>query len=132
MGPTDSAEQREHPDPAADQEPQLDPSDFAARFLPMLERPGGPSAHELEEFCSACYADGVVVVFDWIEWRDQANVLLETSGAMERTSLEELRQLLTMLIRQERFAEGTLAHAVERGWLHAILAQMRTLGTPSP
>jgi hypothetical protein len=69
----------------------------------------------------------MVFVFDWVEWRDQGHVLLETSGAMERASLGDLQQLLTLIIRQERFAEGTLLHAAEQGWIHRILDRMRSL-----
>lgn len=102
---------------------------FAVEQLPRFEQSGGPRGADLEEFANALYDDGVLVVFDWIEWRDQAHVLLETSGAMERASLDDVRRLLTMLVRQERFAEGTLAHAAEHGWLHAALARMRDVSS---
>ena len=104
-----------------------DPADFAHEHLRMFEHPGGPSADELEAFVADCYERDFVVVFDWIEWRDQGHVLLETSGAMERATLADLQRLLTLLIRQERFAEGTLAHAVEQGWIHAMLHRMTGL-----
>ncbi|MCW2955416.1 MAG: hypothetical protein JWO69_285 [Thermoleophilia bacterium] len=113
--------------PAVDAAP-FDAPAFAARFLPLFERPGGPSQEELADFVDACYGDGAIVVFDWIEWRDQGHVLLETSGAMERATMAELQRLLTLLVRQEKFAEGTLAHAVEQGWLHHILARMSAGG----
>lgn len=105
----------------------LDAAAFSERFLPAFGRAGGPTEAEIGELCDACYTDGVIVVFDWIEWRDQAHVLLETSGAMERTTMDDLRRLLTYLIRQDRFAEGTLAHAVDQGWVGGILERMRTL-----
>lgn len=101
---------------------------FSGRYLPTFEQPGGPGADELDAFVDACYADGVVLVFDWTEWRDQGHVLLETSGAMERATLDDLQRVLTLLIRQDRFAEGTLAHAVEQGWIHRVLDRMRVIG----
>ena len=104
---------------------------FAERFLTVFEAAGGPSAAELEEFSSACYADGMLEAFDWIEWRDQGHVLLETPGAMERAGFDELRRVLTMLLRQERFADGTVAHAVEQGWIHRVLHRMREVCAPA-
>lgn len=100
---------------------------FAKRWLPVFEQPGGPDDEQIAGFVGSLYGDDVLVVFDWVEWRDQGHVLLETSGAMERADLDDLRRLLTMLVRQDRFAEGTLAHAVKRGWIHAVLDRMRTV-----
>lgn len=101
---------------------------FATRLLPLFEQTGSRLSNaQVDEFIAAFYADDVCVVFDWIEWRDQGHVLLETSGAMERADLDDLRRLLTMLVRQDRFAEGTLAHAIEHGWIHAVLDRMRTI-----
>lgn len=100
---------------------------FAQQWLPRFEQPGGARDEDLAAFIDALYEDDVLVVFDWIEWRDQGHVLLETSGAMERADLDDFRRLLTMLVRQDKFAEGTLAHAVEQGWLHATLACMAQL-----
>ncbi|MBC7644499.1 MAG: hypothetical protein H7123_05180 [Thermoleophilia bacterium] len=123
--------------PAAD-EPVAPPAaalaEFGARWLPVFERPlsqlthmgeSGPEYHEdVDAFVAATYEHDIVVVFDWVDWRDQGHVLLETSGAMQRTTALDLCKLITLIIRQERFAEGAIAHAIERGWLHSILARM--------
>ena len=105
---------------------------FIDEFLPLFERNRTPTDEELGAFCDACYGSGMIIVFDWPEWEDQGHVLLETSGAMERTDLDDLRRLLTMLVRQEKFDPGTLAHAVSHGWFHVILERMRTLCSPAP
>ncbi|MBC7459866.1 MAG: hypothetical protein H7287_00750 [Thermoleophilia bacterium] len=111
----------------SDPEPTPDGSAFAASWLPVFERAHPPTADELADFVADCYERDMVVVFDWVEWRDQGHVLLETSGAMERATLRDLQQLITLLIRQERFAEGTLEHAVQQGWIHRILDRMRAV-----
>lgn len=101
---------------------------FATRLLPMFEVSSSRlSGAQVAQFVAAFYEDDVCVVFDWVEWRDQGHVLLETSGAMERADLDDLRRLLTMLVRQDRFAEGTLTHAIEHGWIHAVLDRMRSI-----
>lgn len=102
---------------------------FARAHLPTFEQPGGPSDEQVEAFVAALLCDDVMVVFDWVEWRDQGHVLLETSGAMGRADLDDLRRLLTMLVRQDRFAAGTLSHAVEQGWIHAVLHRMHAIGS---
>ena len=104
-----------------------DPHGFAAQWLPTFEQSGGPSDDELQAFIADCYEHDFVVVYDWPEWRDQAEVLLETSGAMERTNVADLQRLLTLLIRQDGFIEGAHRYAVEQGWFHAVLGRMRAI-----
>ncbi|MCW2974594.1 MAG: hypothetical protein JWN72_2867 [Thermoleophilia bacterium] len=112
---------------APESAPNADGAAFSAAWLPLFERAQPPTTDELDAFVADCYECDMVVVFDWVEWRDQGHVLLETSGAMERASLRDLQQLLTLLVRQERFAEGTLDHAVGQGWIHRILDRMRAV-----
>ena len=52
---------------------------------------------------------------------------LGRNARSEQRSNEDLQRLITMILRRSAFAEGTLAHAIEQGWIHRILDRMRTI-----
>ncbi len=75
------------------------------------------------EFVQAAYdLDWVRGDFDWGRWKDtpEAIRLRDDPQAMAIATPMQLSHLLTVLIRQERFCEGSLAAAFESGLLTAI------------
>ncbi len=79
----------------------------------------------LEALHSLCYQDGWVASFDWAAWKQspEAISLRDDRAALAAAAPEQLRKLLTTLMRQERFCEGTLAEAAASGLLAAIGAR---------
>jgi Family of unknown function (DUF6508) len=78
----------------------------------------------------AAYDGGWVLSdFDWQAWAEtaDANVLREDRSALETTSPAQLAKLLTMLIRGDRFSEGTLSNAFNPGLLTNILRRARVM-----
>jgi len=72
--------------------------------------------------------------FDWIAWQHsaEARVLFGDRALIEQQATEEqLYRLLTVLIRGDRFGEGTLANAYESGLLTAIARRARNLADQS-
>jgi len=69
---------------------------------------------------------GWIVVFDWMSWTGDARRLVETDG-LERADLLTLRKLLTLLVRRDRFVEGSLGEAFESGLVVRILYRLRAL-----
>lgn len=69
-----------------------------------------------EAFITAAYDRGWVLRgFDWVSWRrsDDAQALCNDPSALARAELMQLWCLITALIRQDRFSEGTLLGAFE-------------------
>lgn len=115
-----------------------------ARYLPVLEdpdfRPGEFSPVQktesgstvmpyvifgdvAEDFIRAAYEHGWVLRgFDWVSWArsDEADALWNDPSALARAAPEQLLYLLTGLIRQDRFSEGTLLGAFDSGLILAI------------
>ena len=119
-----------------------------ARHLPVFEAPGfefgswvpskkgedgvtvlgwyvpGPGAE-------AFLADlgGWVTPFDWMMWASSpaGQALLGHPDAVASTSVEDLRRLLTVYVRGERFGEGTLENAFNSGMLTAIVRRAGVL-----
>ncbi|MCW8308865.1 DUF6508 domain-containing protein [Acidiphilium sp. PA] len=81
-------------------------------------------------FVTAAYENGWVVGhFDWPAWSSTAVArrLRSDESAIAEATLEELARLLTVLIRQERFAEGTLLDAFKAGLILRIIRRIDTL-----
>ena len=69
---------------------------------------------------------GWIFVFDWMSWTDDARRIVETDD-LERADLVTLRKLLTLLVRRDRFVEGTLAEASETGLFVRILHRLQAI-----
>jgi hypothetical protein len=71
----------------------------------------------------------VLFDFDWPSWMStaEATTLRDDPDALARATPDQLARLLTVLIRQERFSEGSLASAFESGLLTGIVRRAAQL-----
>ena len=75
----------------------------------------------------------VIDGFDWKAWNVTPEaVALRRGDGFERATPIALARLLTALIRQDRFVEGTLAEAHESGLLRRIAARAAELVETTP
>jgi len=67
--------------------------------------------------------------FDWTRWKDtnEAIQLRDDENSVEGATEEQLARLLTVLIRAERFCEGTLFSAFENGFILRIVRRAAVL-----
>lgn len=88
------------------------------------------------EFVRAAYDGGWVLRdFDWPEWKEteEAIMLDRDPDALARATPRQLAQLLTVLIRQDRFVDGELLNNVNNGHVLAILRRAaELLGSGEP
>ena len=82
-------------------------------------------------FLEAVRGKGWVEPFDWMAWAQtrEGKALREDRVALAEASADQLKRLLTTLIRADRFSEGTIAWAFESGLMAAIAQRARTLAT---
>jgi len=68
------------------------------------------------EFITFIYEEGLTIVFDWKDW-DEGEKLYESKDQTKynNVDLETTLKLITAVIRQDRFADGSLAWAFESG-----------------
>lgn len=82
-------------------------------------------------FLDALNYTGFVENFDYIAWerqRSQANNMSENPiEEVENMDIEELRKLLTMHIRVERFAEGHMQKLYEEGFFNKFFGRLEDL-----
>lgn len=88
---------------------------------------------EAEAFLADARAGGWVTPFDWGAWLATAEgeALSTDPSAVARADAVDLRHLLTALVRGERFGDGTLASAHERGILTAVVRRAAKLAGDS-
>ena len=81
-------------------------------------------------------ARALIEPFDWPAWASgsEGRALLGHPEAVASASADELRKLLTVYVRSERFGDGTLEAAFDSGMLTAILRRAGILaaGRPGP
>ena len=101
----------------------------------VIELGGFNPSSVVSDFVTRCYEAGWVQWpdFDWVTWKSSAEAvhLHDDPTAIERATPEQVSRLLTVLIRQDRFAEGTLDAAYESGFLVRILRRIATLAADS-
>lgn len=86
---------------------------------------------EADTFVQAAYDGGLVLEdFPWAAWKDsqEARRLWDMPGAVEKASARQLAQLLTVLIRGDRFSEGSLLGAFDSGLLNRIVQRAVAIG----
>jgi len=121
-----------------------------ARFAPVFSAPGHEFARwhassrdasgvvtlgycalgeEASAFQQMAYDLDLVLRFDWMNWAggEEGCNLLADPSAVETADLDQLRKLLTVFIRQDRFCEGALAQAFDRGFITAICRRAAVL-----
>jgi len=95
-----------------------------------ISMPSFVSNDDTESFLSDCYESGWILSdFAWPAWAqsEEAQTLRDDSVALAHATEHQLAQLLTTVIRQDRFAEGTLASACESGLILGILRRAEAL-----
>ena len=89
----------------------------------VLVMPSSTLSSEAYAFHKMVYREGWILrEFDWPEWAgtDEFNNLFGKKGAVAKASVQQLAQLLTTLVRKERFCSGTMASACSDGLLARI------------
>jgi hypothetical protein len=88
-----------------------------------------PSPRALAFIRDVAGAGWVTPEVDWMRWAPTgpAQRLRRDRQALAAASVDDLRHLLTTIIRSDRFFEGSLAEAFETGLLAAIAARARVL-----
>ena len=116
--------------------------DAILKYLPIFEKPDyqfgcwvEPEGQfpyfsfssEVDEFIGELYKQGMILPFDWMSWRKEAERYPKDAKALETADLLTLRKLLTVHVRAERFSEGHLASVFGSGHITAILHRLQQI-----
>lgn len=95
-----------------------------------MSLPYATRSDDVAAFVACAYDNGWVLPdFDWPTWSatDEARALREDRDVLARASADQLAQLLTVAIREDRFSEGSLLLDFERGLIQAIVRRAAQL-----
>jgi hypothetical protein len=87
-------------------------------------------APEVQALVRELYESGFIVDFDWPSEGLQLEQLHENQEAMNGASLEDVVKLLTLHVRADRFSEGHLADALDRGLITQLLRRLKEIASP--
>jgi len=91
-----------------------------------IQMPYVTYAPAVERLLRAIYERKVIVNFDWPAWQEDAQRFL-APDLVAIASLEEVRRLLTLHVRMERFVEGHLAEMISDGHITLLLKRLGVL-----
>jgi hypothetical protein len=99
-----------------------------------LQFPHFDMSPEAEAFLAEVGRGGWIIDgFDWKAWNGTPEAVgLRRGDGFERATPIALARLLTALVRQDRFVEGTLVEAHEAGLLRRIVSRAAELVGPTP
>jgi hypothetical protein len=97
-----------------------------------IQMPYVEYAREVEALVGDLYECGFIVPFDWAKEARQLEQLHENEQAMNSASLEVVVKLFTLHVRADRFNEGNLAHAFDRGWITQLLRRLMEIDQKTP
>lgn len=93
-----------------------------------LGLPWASLSDDVISFVNTLYEQGVIVSFDWPAWKEaRGRRLYFDADAFAESSLDDMRRMLTMLVRQDRFVEGLLLAQIEKGTISRILQRVAEL-----
>jgi hypothetical protein len=95
----------------------------------VIAMPWYEYSDEMERFVSDMSRAGIVRPVDWMAWAGtpEARRLIDDPAQIADATHDDIIYLLTTIIRGERFSDGEIAAAYERGTLLAIARRAGTL-----
>ena len=81
--------------------------------------------HEsIGRFVELVYEDDWIIGFDWTSW-DEGREIAADLTRVATADMLTIRKLIAALVRNERFCEGALQDAYERGLITAIILRIK-------
>lgn len=95
----------------------------------VIQMPWYEYSDEIDRFVTAMYKAKLVRPVDWMRWAGtpEAQRLIADPAEVASATHDQLIYLLTTIIRGERFGDGEIADAYERGTLLAIAERAEAL-----
>ncbi len=79
------------------------------------------------KFYEDLYKEGFVTKFKWMDWITEAREYSASDEKLSKADLNDIRRLLTIIVRQGRFCEGLLEETIESGLMLKILKRLKEI-----
>ena len=84
-------------------------------------------AAEVNQFIQALYQENLVIAFNWIAWKDEAEQFVNDPERLQTADLATLQKLLTSHVRADRFCSGHFAQMIEMRHMLVILNRLASI-----
>ena len=81
---------------------------------------------EVYQFIKLLYKTDFIVKFNWSKW-DEGKKIINDKDLISQANLLTLRMLMTVIIRMDRFFEGSLLDRIKNGTILNILYRLKVL-----
>jgi len=78
----------------------------------------------VEQFIKVVYTLSIIIPFDWMSWKEGTKIVSDASFDFDTLNLITKCQLITYIVRQDRFNEGFLVSQFESGLMLKILKSL--------
>jgi hypothetical protein len=95
----------------------------------VIQMPWFEASDEIDRFTREMAGAGLVQSVPWMDWAqtEEAQRFIRDPGEIAHATRDDLVYLLTAIIRGERFSDGQIAGAYERGTLLALARRAQVL-----
>ena len=83
-------------------------------------------ADKVSEFIEVLHSTNFIISFNWSKW-DEGKKIISDVKLIKVVDLLTLRKLITAIVRNDRFCEGTLLNAIEDGIIQIVLKRLQQL-----
>lgn len=73
------------------------------------------------------YKEGFVTDFKWVDWVYEAGEYSAYDEKLSKADLKDVRRLLTIIVRQDRFCEGLIEEVIDSGLMLKILKRLKAI-----
>jgi len=127
------------PSPESITPPTLEQIRNLLSFLPQIEHPAEPfSTFDpdtspfdpyiystlVSRFTNALYNNSFCQPFDWTAWQGQAAAFFQDPDKLNQADIETIVKLFTIILRKDRFCSGSIAGALNNGFILALLKRL--------
>jgi len=90
----------------------MDPYDYSGETLRFIEK---------------LYENNFIICASWTDWKDMAAKRIENPRLIDSDNLQTLCQILTVIVRNDRFCSGIIANMIDRGIILRILQRINKI-----
>ena len=87
----------------------------------VIQIPYCESAPIVSRFLKVVYSIPIIISFDWVSWDDGRKIASDPDFDFDSVNLVTKCKLITAIVRNNRFSEGTLVAAFKSGLILKIL-----------
>lgn len=94
-----------------------------------LTMPAFQYSELINRFVDMAYRVGWITNFDWMDWSNgpEGERFLQDKASLSNATVDNLSDIITAIVRVDRFSEGALAKSFNSGYVRALAERAEAL-----